>query len=158
LLDGDVENLDGNLKIGLFVGKGDSATRFPRPESIVLDFNFNEFGHTWSNLENIFRFTKANSSLLLPALFVPLLALATVLFLVGPLVFAPLHLLFESFRVIIFPVGPLAELSHEFLHHIATTATTTSMATSTAASSAASASSTTFMRMVSMSLRSIHES
>lgn len=118
-----------------------------------MNFDFNNLGHTRSNLENFFRLAQANSASLFPAVLPTILvatvevlplASAHVRILLGPLG-AVSNLLLELVRVLFGPFTPFSHLALELLHHpvhrgttsftmASTTATTTATTTSSAAS------------------------
>jgi len=122
-----------------------------------LNFDFNNLGHTRSDLENFFRLAQANSASLFPAVLPTILvatvevlplASAHVRILLGPLG-AVSNLLLELVRVLFGPFTPFSHLALELLHHpvqrgttsftMASTTATTTATTATTTSSAASA-------------------
>jgi len=162
LLNGNIEDFDGDFKVGLFISKGDRATLLPRPERVIENFYLDELGHARSNLEDLFRLALDYSTLLFPALLVPVASAthsAHAATLVFPLLLAPFHLFLPLFRVLVLPVFPLTELSHELLHHVTTLTTSTSTSTTTtAATSETSSSSERMWTRVLLAFRTAHES
>ena len=146
LLNGNAEDVDGELEAGLLISEGQGAVGLPGPVSVVEDLNLDDLSHTRNDLNGILRLALADGTCFLPALLafeIPVLVtvlapmllelLATLSSLLLPLLWAP---------VLAFTV---AKLLHEFVDHVLewTTMTTAATAATSASSSTEATTSTT---------------